>query len=74
MQYFIDYNNDSTFIHKVPEDVIEKMCKIIEAEPNKIIKNIMEVVLQIVTQNGILKPTDYEFAVHELEQFVETLE
>ena len=72
--YFIDYNNDSTFIHKVPEDVIEKMCKIIEAEPNKVIKQMLDMVLQIVTQNGILKPTDYEFAVHELEQFAETLE
>ena len=50
------------------------MCKIIEAEPNKVIKQMLDMVLQIVTQNGILKPTDYEFAVHELEQFAETLE
>ena len=73
-KYFIDYNNDSTFIHKVPEDVIEKMCRIIEAEPSKVIKQMFDMVLQIVTQNGIMKPTDYEFVVHELEQFAETLE
>ena len=73
-KYFIDYNNDSTFIHKLPEDVIEKMCKIIEAEPNRIIKQMLDMILQIATQNGILSPKDYEFAVHELTEFAETLE
>ena len=72
--HFVDYNQDSMFIHKIPQDIVENMCKVVDAEPNEKIKHILNVILQIVTQNGILDIDDYHAAVKDLEIFAETLE
>ena len=72
-KHFIDYNNDSTFMHKVSEDVIEKMCKITECEPREEIKHMFEQLMIIVTQNGILDTKTFDTVLYEFEQFIESL-
>jgi len=73
-EHYIDYNNDSTFIHRIPEEIVTKMCAVIEAEPSNVIKAMFEQVLGIVTQNGILEPVTYNSAVEELTSYAESLE
>lgn len=72
-KYFIDYNNDSTFIHKIPEEIIDKMINVIECEPRIEMKHMFEQILALSTQNGILDPKTFDTTVYELEQFGETL-
>lgn len=66
---FIDYNNDSTYIHKLPSDIVSNMCAIIDAEESPIIKAIFEQILSITTQNGIMDPIAYKNAIENLKKF-----
>lgn len=73
-EHYIDYNNDSTFIHKIPDDIVTLMCNIIEAEPSPVIKAMFEQLLGISTQNGIMDPAAYKKAVDGLKEYAETLD
>lgn len=72
-KYFIDYNNDSMFIHKVSEDVIEKMCKITECEPREEIKHMFEQLMIIVTQNHIIDMKEFDTVLYDFERLIETV-
>ena len=72
-KHFIDYNNDSMFIHKVSEDVIEKMCKITECEPREEIKHMFEQLMIIVTQNHIIDMKEFDTVLYDFERLIETV-
>ena len=72
-EHFIDYKNDSTIIHKIPEDVITKMIAICDAEPREEIKHVFELLIMVTTQNCVLDPKLYDRTGYELEQFADSL-
>lgn len=72
-KFFIDYNNESTFIHRIPEDIISKMIAVTEAEPREEIKRMFELLTMITTQNCIMDSKLFDTTVYELEQFVNNL-
>ena len=71
--HFIDYKNESTIIHKIPEEVITKMIAISDAEPREEIKHVFELLIMITTQNCVLDPKLYDRTGYELEQFANSL-
>lgn len=73
LKYFIDYNNESMYHHTLSEEVITKMCKIEETEPNPIIKKMFGQITMLTTQNKIYDRKYFDSCVYELEQFAETL-
>jgi hypothetical protein len=72
-EHFIDYKNDSTIMHKIPEEIISKMIAISEAEPREEIKRVFELLIMIATQNCVLDPKLYDRTGYELEQFANSL-
>ena len=72
-KFFVDYNNESMYKHAIPEDVITKMCKIEEAEPNSIIKAAFGQIIMLATQNRIFDRKIFDTVVYDLEKFAETL-
>lgn len=72
-QHFIDYKNESTFIHKIPEEVISKMIAISDAEPREEIKRVFDLLIMLTTQNCIMDPKLYDRTGYELEQFANSL-
>lgn len=72
-EHFIDYNNESMFIHRISEDIIEKMCKITEAEPNEKIRHIFEQLMIITTQNCIMDIDDFNDAITGLDNMINAL-
>lgn len=71
-KFFIDYNNDSTFIHKIPEDIIEKMIKVTETDPVAEVRAMFELIIMISTQNGVIDPKIIDTTIYGLEQFSKT--
>ncbi len=72
-KFFIDYNNESTFVHRIPEDVIGKMIAVTEAEPREEIKRMFELLTMITTQNCVMEPKLLDTTIYELEQFSNSL-
>ena len=73
VKYFVNpYDNSCTYIHNVSEDVIEKMCKVIDAETLPVIKTMFEQILMLTTQNLILNKCEFDRTIYELEQFTNT--
>ena len=73
VKYFVNpYDNSCTYIHNVSEDVIEKMCKVIDAETLPAIKTMFEQILMLTTQNLILNKCEFDRTIYELEQFANT--
>lgn len=72
-KYFIDYKNDSTFIHNISEEIVEKMCKVAESEPRAEIKAMFNIMIMIATVNQILDEKAFDNTIYELEKFAETL-
>ena len=70
--HFIDYNNDSTIVHNIPAEIVDKMCKFIELTEQPEIKHILEQVMMIATQNGILDPKLLDQYMFELEEYRKT--
>lgn len=71
--YFIDYKHDSTFIHSLSNEIVEKMCKVAEAEPREEIKAMFNLMIMIATLNQVLDEKIIDNTIYELEQFAETL-
>ena len=63
-KYFIDYNNDSTFIHKIPENILDKMFKVIDAEPKMEIKHMFEQILGLTVQKGSIDPKRFDTTMY----------
>ena len=72
-KFFIDYNNESTFVHRIPEDIIAKMIAVTEAEPREEIKRMFELLTMITTQNCVMEPKLLDMTIYELEQFSNSL-
>lgn len=72
-KYFIDYKNDCTYIHNMPENIITLMCKVADAEPNEIIKNIFNLIIMLTTQNEIIDRKNFDNSIYELEQYANNL-
>lgn len=72
-KYFINYMNESDFIHKIPADVIEKMIKISDTEPREEIKHMFDQLIQITTQNCVMEPKTLDIVIYELEKFANSL-
>lgn len=70
VKYFVNpYDNGCTYVHNLTENVIEKMCKVIDAETVPEIKSMFEQILMLTTQNLILNKCEFDRTVYELEQF-----
>jgi len=70
---FISYNNDSKFIHRIPEDIVSKMIHVSETDPSDVLRRVFELIIMIATQNCVIGDTIYDTTVYDLEQFANTL-
>lgn len=69
---WIDANDESMFIHKIPQDIVEKMIKFVDAEPRQEVKNLFNQIIIIATQNRILDTKEFDLTRYELLQFAKT--
>lgn len=72
-KHFIDYSNECIYHHNVNEEVINKMIKVEEFEPNEIIKAMFSQLIMIITLNKVIDRKAFDLCVYELEEFAKTL-
>lgn len=69
---WVDEMNECTYVHHVPQEIVDIMIKFIDAETRPEVKNVFTVVLEIVTENCIRDIKEFDLARYELLQYAKT--